>query len=199
VIRTFIAVELPRPLQQALLQVQQQLEEGLPRRTIRWTAPENLHLTLRFLDDTSQEQREQLAAGLAEIAHRQVSFELVLQGLGVFPNYNRLRIVWVGLSGGLAPLQEMADQVERLARQASFAAEEKPFSPHITLGRAARDVAPASLRQAGRILEEMARQPELGQEWGRFAVEEIVHMQSELHSGGSLYTPLQKFHFAGGV
>lgn len=193
--RTFVAIELPDALQTRLGALQETLQFHLPASSVRWTTPEKLHLTLRFLGETSNEQRQQLATGLLAIVRDQQDFPLVLEGLGCFPYWRRPRVVWVGMAGALSVLQQLQAQVEDLAQQSGFSPDTRDFSPHITIGRAARRSTSSNLRIAGEALQTFAQSSEMVQPLGRFTVEQLVHMQSQLSPTGSRYTPLRYFPF----
>jgi 2'-5' RNA ligase len=55
--------------------------------------------------------------------------------LGAFPRVNRARILWLGVSDGADRLVALAEKVEAASRRAGFAAESRPFKPHLTLSR----------------------------------------------------------------
>lgn len=200
--RTFIAILLPENLLARIDRLQRSAQDALAAaqagRAIRWTPPHNVHLTLRFLGETSPAQVQSIGAQLAELAQRGRPFDLQLRGLGCFPDYRQPRIVWVGLQGDLAALIEVQAQVERAAVAQGFAAEERSFQPHLTLGRARRDADRADLRQAGDALRSLARTGEDGllPAAAGLRVAEIVHMRSDLHPDGAEYTPIARFPFS---
>jgi 2'-5' RNA ligase len=200
--RTFIAILLPENLLAWIARLQGTAQDALAAaqagRAIRWTPPHNVHLTLRFLGETSPAQVQSIGAQLAELAQRGRPFDLQLRGLGCFPDYRQPRIIWAGLQGDLAALVQVQAQVERAAVAQGFAAEERSFQPHLTLGRARRDADRADLRQAGDVLHSLARPGEVGLSAAvtGLRVAEIVHMRSDLHPDGAEYTPIARFPFS---
>ena len=86
--RTFVAIEIPPDAKQRLRTEQRRLQELLARHNLplvlHWTNTDNLHLTLRFLGETEEEQRRQMQAGLAGIAAANGPFALSLSRLGCF-------------------------------------------------------------------------------------------------------------------
>src|SRR5215469_8673028 len=91
---------------------------------IGWTRRERLHLTLRFLgDEVPAEKLERLSPTLAEVAATSSSFNVDVRGTGVFPNFNRPRVIWVGL--GSEALMELAARVEKAAVSAGFASDQR--------------------------------------------------------------------------
>ncbi|MGL4649207.1 MAG: RNA 2',3'-cyclic phosphodiesterase, partial [Caldilineaceae bacterium] len=157
--RLFVAVELPVSAQSNLRVVQQRLDAHLRaaalQQTLRWTAPENIHLTLRFLGETSAAQRVSIEAGLARVAQEHAPHIVEIVGLGVFPSFRRPSVLWAGLRGtpqAMAVLMAMQAACEQVAREAAFPAEDRPFSPHLTLARFRREAPAAALGQAGALL-----------------------------------------------
>jgi len=189
--RTFIAIELPANVQKQVYPVQLQLQARLQdlqiARCIRWTPVTQIHLTLRFLGETNSIQQESLARQLKQVTLRQAAFSLALGGIGCFPDFRKPSVVWLGVGGELERLQQLQAQIERLAQTAGFVAEKRPFSPHLTLGRAQRDTSPVELRRAGEALKNFQS------EIDPFLVTQIVHMQSELRPEGARHTPVMHY------
>lgn len=186
--RAFVAISLPTSVQETVATLQQQLNQLLQTPTVwRWTPPENLHVTLRFLGETDERQAGELAQALAAlvIAHRR--FALMLRGLGVFPHQRAPRVLWAGLQGDLPGLTRLQLDVEQLAQTAGFAAESRRFSPHLTLARPLRNAAPARLAQDGQTVARLATQVIPA---ATFTVSELLLMQSELHREGARYTTM---------
>ncbi|MCP3996460.1 MAG: RNA 2',3'-cyclic phosphodiesterase [bacterium] len=106
-------------------------ERKLPGKLVH---PENWHITLRFLGDTSTMQADAIRAHLDQ--HLMVErFRLRLSGLGGFPRERKASVLWMGLAGDLEPLNTLADECETAAVRAGLEPEGRPFHPHITLSR----------------------------------------------------------------
>jgi len=104
-------------------------------RSVAWTVPENLHITLKFLGPIELTQRALVATALARLASSVPSFDITLRGLGAFPSLTRPRVIWGGVDdAGAHALITLADSVERALTPLGFSAEER-FVPHVTLGR----------------------------------------------------------------
>ena len=104
------------------------------RSGIRWARPSNLHLTLRFLGDRVEHGLlVQIDKSLRQIASQTSPFVLNARGTGAFPNQDRPRVIWIGLVN--EQLMRLARQVEDAAVEAGFAAEARPYTPHLTIGR----------------------------------------------------------------
>lgn len=204
--RTFIAISMPATVQGAIQQRQQQLEAALTtahlNRTVRWTPPAAIHLTLRFLGETTEPQRRDLQSRLLHIAANQRPFSLALGELGCFPNLRAPAIVWLGLRSAVEPLKQLQQQVELAAQGVGFPAERKPFRPHLTIGRMGRQVASPQVRAIGQLFSQYfataAADPSARTDAGRveFVVDHIDHIQSQLQPAGPVYTSLDLFNFA---
>ena len=199
--RAFIAIELSPAARAGLATVQKRLRGHLApagaERYLRWTSPDSVHLTLRFLGETSTEQRARLEADLRRITLTAPCFALQLGGIGCFPNLRRPAVIWAGVRGDLAALLRVQRPIEEAARLAGFAAEGRPFSPHLTLARLREATSSPDRAQVGSAVQtEMSAAWLAG--WGvDLIVNEIVLMQSELRPGGTLYTPLARFPLTG--
>lgn len=153
-------------------------------RGVAWVAPTNLHLTLKFLGAVPETRIDSVAAALAEASLDVQPFEARIRGLGVFPSVGRPRIVWADVTDGAPQMTGLARRVDVALATLGFVPEERPFSPHVTLGR---------VRQLGRnpafatALERAA-----AREFGRIRVASASLMRSELGPRGALYTELVK-------
>lgn len=188
--RTFVAIEIPHDVKQQLSSLQDRLQELPALRAqpslLRWTDTEKMHLTLRFLGETEEPQRHQIQNGLAGIAKRHAPFTLTPARLGAFRSWSNLRIMWVGIEGESDSLQEVQADVETLTRQVGFSPEQKRFSPHITLARAARNAPRPALRTASEQLRQAAADKD-SQSWTDWRVSELHFIRSVLGPGGALY------------
>jgi 2'-5' RNA ligase len=203
-LRTFIAIDLPAPILRALATTQEQLQSYLRAQqgdaVLRWSPTKNLHLTLRFLGDTTPHQRQQVTTRLQAMAAASAPFTLDVdvsgRGLGAFPNLRQPRVVWSGVGGDLKKLGKVQAQTETIAQAVGFVSEEKSYSPHLTLARAAREADRRALAQVGQAIGNYAQSvttPEIMS----FEVDRLVFYQSELGAGGSRYTALAVLPFAG--
>jgi 2'-5' RNA ligase len=145
-------------------------------------APENFHVTLKFLGGVDGDRIGALVEALRGAADGQRGFAMEIAGLGAFPSLTRPRVLWVGVGAGLEPLSELAARVERVLAPQGFPPEERGFSPHVTLARVR---APRRAPALARALEAGA-----GRRFGRVAVEAIALMRSDLSPRGARYHAL---------
>jgi 2'-5' RNA ligase len=174
-VRAFIAINLPAAERARLHAAAGPLRDaGL---SVRWVAPESLHLTLAFLGNIDDRKAEQVEHVLVNTASHHARFDMVLQGIGAFPSVRRARVWWAGIADEPRLLALQAD-VERGLEIIGFRPEARAWSPHITLGRATGGgVRGRSPDDIIRAFEHDARVP----------VESIDLMQSHLSPRGARY------------
>lgn len=193
--RTFIAIELPGGVKQRVIERQRRLQRLLDEQGIggafRWTPPDNLHLTLRFLGETGDAQRRQIETALANIAAQSTVFQLAVQATGAFPNLRKPNILWLDFGGDLNVLLPLQGRIELTAQQAGFAAENRAFTPHLTIARAQKNAAPAMLARAGEALRTVTGTPSPAD--APFTVDTFHLIHSDLRPAGPIYTPLASF------
>jgi 2'-5' RNA ligase len=184
-IRSFVAIELPDDVRAALANLQRDLKAQAPPKAVRWARPESIHLTLQFLGDVAPNQVEAIADALRGVCADRTPFTFQLREVGVFPNPNQPRVVWAGiaeLSGALAALQK---QVSQALAALGFEPEKRGFTPHLTLGRAAREARRQELAELGDLITRF----DVGVV-GQVFVDHITLMKSDLKPSGAVYTPL---------
>lgn len=131
--RAFIAIPFPDEARASLTSLQDQLKPC--GADVAWVKPENIHLTLKFLGDVTDEQKDAMTAELQRIAAQTPAFMMELGEVGVFPSAEAPRVVWVGLKQGTEQVTALAGQLEQAARKLGLRVEERAFSAHATLGR----------------------------------------------------------------
>lgn len=191
IVRSFVCIELPGDIKRDVSGFISQIR-GLDM-GVKWVEEHNLHITLRFLGEEPITKVEKMKNSLVKAipALRLSPFKLSLKGIGVFPDWNRPRVIWVGLEGeGLSKLRLLRDTIEAEARRLDFVKDDKSFSPHITLGRA----------KTGRISSELKAYLEGRSDlsFGEFLVRDLILMRSQLFPSGPIYTPLATFVLEGG-
>lgn len=131
--RAFVAVNVPADVQRALGALQRDLAAS--GADVTWVRPEQVHLTLKFLDDISNEQRQGLEALLARLAASEPSFRIALETVGAFPSVDAPQVLWVGVGEGREPLTRLAEGLEQGSAAWQVRREPRPFTAHATIGR----------------------------------------------------------------
>ncbi len=179
-IRAFIAVDLDDPVIEKICNVVEILKSRITE--IRWLRKENLHLTLKFLGNIAESQVEPIAAALRHPLGLFSPCTISAKGLGVFPDFRRPKILWVGLTGD--QLVQLAAEIESALMPLGFTPENRAFTPHLTIGRWREGSRPAkNLRQEIDSLNDF--------EFGACAVRQIVLFQSVLKPEGASYSELR--------
>ncbi len=179
-IRTFIAISLPESVLQAMGQAQKTL--GTLGHGVRWVRKEGIHLTLKFLGDVDRDDVEKIQMAMERAAEGSSPFVLAGEGMGVFPDPRRPRVIWTGLSGDLEVLFALQAHLESQLKGLGFPKEKRPFKGHLTLGRVKGRLDTTRLREA---LEGLRRF-----QTDAFTVRSVVLFQSTLRPQGAVYTKL---------
>ncbi len=182
-LRLFVAIELPPAVREALRSAQAGLKEA--RIPVRWVAPEGAHLTLKFLGPTRPEQVPAISAALVDAVRAHRPLELETAELGCFPHVRAPRVVWLGLAGAVQALGALRDDVERLIAPLGFPTEQRPFSPHLTLGRTSKDATRQEAARIGQRITATHAPPVI-----HWRVGSISLMRSDLGPAGARYTRL---------
>ncbi len=184
VIRSFIAIDLPANIQKMLDDISADLRNRRPSSAIRWVPAKNIHLTLKFLGEVSSNNLEILTKILQAEVSRHRCFQIKVGGLGAFPAMRRPRVIWIGVD---APndLLSLQRSIEAETLRLGYAAEERPFSAHLTLGRVSHNASPEEVRQIGDVLNDYHVAY-----LGSVLVDRVRMFRSDLEPGGAVYTPL---------
>jgi 2'-5' RNA ligase len=183
--RAFIAIELDHTVLKALDRVQGELKREVPPGVVRWVKSSGIHLTLKFLGDVPAGQIQDLDAGLQCACGSFGPFTLAIAGLGCYPNPGRPRVVWVGVEDPGCVVGKLQQSVEREIAPLGYSTEARPFSPHLTLGRAQRNAPKSELRSLGDVVVSH-RVGQLAQ----MEVSAVSLIRSDLRPSGAVYTPL---------
>ena len=134
--RAFIAIEIPEGVREGLARAQDRLKGvGVDA---SWPRSESIHLTLKFLGETSDQRVPQIMQALALELGGTERFRLSPEGVGTFPNPASARVVWVGITGDVGRLVALQAAVERAMVGMGLERDDRPYAPHLTLGRIKR-------------------------------------------------------------
>lgn len=147
---------------------------------VAWVAPDNVHLTLKFLGGVEAGRLDAVAASLTTALAGVPAFDLTVHGLGAFPSRMRARVVWAGVGEGAPAAGAIAARVDAALAGLGFAPELRAFAAHVTLGRVREP------RANPRLADALDR----GRLFGRQRVRHVSLMRSDLSSRGARHTEL---------
>jgi 2'-5' RNA ligase len=188
--RLFVAVELPGPALQALAQLQHELQQHVAR-GLRWTRPEGIHLTLKFLGETPSERVSAITESLAASVKGVGAHELSLGAIGTFGSRGAPRVLWVDLDGDTETLETLQRRADRALDAIGFPTEKRPFAAHLTLARVREE----SAREVAEPLAVAVRSVSVPQ--ATITVREVSLMLSKLGPGGAQYTRVESWQLGG--
>ncbi len=187
-LRTFIAVEIDRPIRERALALQETLARSGAE--VKWVEPGNLHLTLLFLGEVVDRVVPDVCRVVASVAASIEPFEMSIESAGCFPNPRRPKTLWVGVGQGLQEMVALHDALEPpLLDLGCYRREERQFTPHLTLGRVKSD------RPLDDLAAALARQA--GWKGGRMLVREALVLSSVLRPVGPEYSVLSRARLGG--
>ena len=183
--RLFVALFPPAHIAASLQTAAAGLGKGLPARAIRWTRPEQIHLTLHFLGAVATARIPEIESALAAACDGRRLCRVHVAGLGCFPNPRRPRILWAGLASDLRPVESLQKAVESGLLARGFTGEDRPFHPHLTIGRV------SELNAAGRTQLADVLAAEQDRDFGEWEPGRMDLMQSVLTPQGAAYSALK--------
>jgi 2'-5' RNA ligase len=187
-LRLFVALQIPDSIRNDYAELIDDLRrfdaKASPKKP-KWVRPENLHVTLKFIGHIDPAKLDSIRAPLTSIRSPQ-EVRLHLRNIGFFPNAERPRVIWGGMdtSENLAPLAHAVDQ--QIAAM-GFPAEDRAFTPHLTLARLDPPGISPELRA---VIEKHATR-----DFGVLHTSEFHLIESKLKPSGAEYTTLQSFSF----
>ena len=132
-IRSFLAFELPAIIENNILEILTDLREA--RLNIRWIKPVNIHLTVLFMGNIKSEWVMEIENEVDDMINNFEPFDISINGLGVFPNFRRPSVFWVGLDGDIERMGLLRDELQIRLSKFGIKEEKRTFKPHLTIGR----------------------------------------------------------------
>jgi len=151
---------------------------------IKWVAPVNLHVTLKFLGWTRGDTIGAVRDAVSEASRQTPRFTIKVQRLGAFASVDKANVLWAGVEEQSGALAALAKRIDERCATLGFAAEKRSFHPHVTLGRL-RETRP--LREVVLPLSE--------QMFGDTRVDSMTLFESETKSSGSVYREVARIDF----
>jgi 2'-5' RNA ligase len=188
--RLFVAVEFNADVRSAAARVIDEMrgrtERLAPRTRVTWVAPERMHLTLQFIGEADEARTSAIEAAL-ESSFDLDPFDVRLAGTGAFPDVGRPRVIWAGITAGGGSLIQLAELVSARLVRARVSPDDRPFRPHLTLGR----VREAAGLRAGWLLDGLDTVP-----FGVVRIRETVLFESRQSARGPDYVARRRTRLA---
>jgi len=183
--RLFIAVDPEPAMQETIFRLISTIKREYPIKGVRYTVPQNLHLTLLFLGDTDEKLIPKICDKLNRICNSMPEFDLAFANLGAFPSRHNPRILWLGVNEP-EPVTALAKSI---ISGLHFVAEpdKSRFFPHLTLGRVAGNARKVPGEGFSRLF---AKQGNIN--LGSTRIREVLLYQSTLRPEGPVYTVLSR-------
>jgi len=185
--RLFVAVHLPDEMKEELYASFSGAVKGRVR-GLRFVAPANVHVTLKFLGETDEGLMPSIEEKLKTVADEHRPFTMKVNGAGAFPDVKRPRVVWAGVREGREKLAELAKAVENVLEPLGFEPERRPFRGHVTVARVKN---PAAAKAVGEIVATNE-----GRDFGSFEITGFSLVKSELKPNGAVYSDVREFDLA---
>ncbi len=182
-LRTFIAVDVDAFTRDRLVGLQERLaNDGADA---RWVGRDNLHVTLLFLGEIDSREVPAVCRIVADVSATHPAFGMTLAGAGAFPTPRRPRTLIVHVTDGERELIALHDALEApLLDHGCYRRENRPFKPHLTIGRVRGRADDARLTAAIRKFEAW--------QGGETRVQEVLVFSSQLRPDGPEYTILSR-------
>jgi len=180
--RIFIAIKIEPD--STFLRIHSSLKAILGNEKINWVDPANIHLTLAFLGDTEEDRIKVAAIMLKQHCSGFGEFDFNLCGTGVFKDFNDPRVIWIGVAES-EKLAELYGRIKTGLEDTGFKTDNRPFRPHITIGRI------KFLRDPGVLRTAIEKYKDSGIQ--KVNVTEVILYESILKPAGPVYKPIGIF------
>jgi len=167
-----------------IARAQGQLRRHSPPGAVRWSPPEQFHVTLKFLGDVPAAQVEALKQAVSKVCNGFPAMQLAAHGIGFFPGTQKPRVIWAGVEDARGHLGELHRQMDEAMQPFAPAEQPKRFAGHVTLGR----FKPGFRAAIPKLLERAARLR--SRHFGDWRADAVDIVRSELTSAGVLHLPL---------
>ncbi len=186
--RLFVSIDLPDDLAQAIADLQSEFSAASG---LRFTDPGQTHVTLKFLGEVPTERLPELESALeTAVADSGIDpFETEYGGLGVFPSFGHISVLWLGVRAGSSKMSRLHEAIERETVELGFDPADHAFTPHATIAR---------MDHAGgkELVQNLVR--ERDPTVARTTVTDVTLKKSELGPEGPVYSTVASFPLAGG-
>lgn len=179
-LRLFVAIDTPPQIKRLVAAVRDRLQGS--GADARWEPDDKLHCTIRFLGDTDPRDVDRIISSVQQIAGETPCFTVRYRTVGCFPSIRDPHVVWIGIDPADDSLRTLQRRVEETVVSIGFTREDRPFHPHLTLGRVKSR---KNIRNLLTVLETVTFESE------PVILGELEIIKSELKPAGSVYTILK--------
>lgn len=178
-IRAFIAIDIP--VSQKVTEIINELKKTQINAKIVET--ENMHLTLKFLGDTDENLIDDIEKIIEDTIKDIMPFEIILKNIGVFPNQNYIKVMWIGVEN-IEVLKNIAETLDLKLCKHGFEKEKRSFSVHLTIARI------KSAKNKEKIIQLINKYQDF--EFQKIKVNKIILKKSILTPNGPIYSNLKE-------
>jgi len=177
--RCFISIELSDGIRRSMADLIAELRKA--GSDVTWVPVEKVHLTLKFLGNTDDSLIPEIKERISKKLSHYNTFYIKIGGVGCFPSEKRPRVLWVGMENS-DDLRNIQKDLDTEVAGLGYAPEDRPFSPHLTIGR---------VRSQKGIAEMLSRFAKFRTaDFGIVEVKSINIMKSELKPAGAEHTSI---------
>ena len=182
--RTFLAI--PIPVGTEFPALTQRLQRNLEheRRNINWCKPDQIHLTLKFVGDTPDQDIPKIIEACQKVAQRHHPFAMDFNRTGFFGSNHSPRVLWLGMKDEPKALYELEEDVLNAFDSLGYLRDRQNFVPHLTVCRIKQLVDKPFFQQICQGIEQKT--------YLHADVKEIVYLQSFLQPTGAFYKTLRR-------
>lgn len=184
-VRVFVGSFTTKRIQEQVELIKEKAERHIKG---KWVEPQNYHITYQFIGEVEESKLLDIVKALQEVVQKQKPVKVKYRSLGVFPDVERARVLWIGVAEGHNQLKNLARDVINATRRVGIKTDGKPFYPHVTVCRIKE--------YDKRWLKNFLRQHQ-NTFFGEDTIESIALVKSSLTSVGPIYTVLEEFYFHG--
>lgn len=149
---------------------------------VKLVEPEYIHITLKFLGDTNESLIDKIEEIMKNSVNDMDSFEIKLKNVGVFPNQNYIKVLWIGIENK-DKIEIISQKIDKDLSELGFKKEKRGFSAHLTVGRV------RSAKNKDNLLQIIEKYKDI--EFLNFKVDSIKLKKSELTPKGPIYSTLK--------
>lgn len=181
-VRSFLAIEIESNLKPLITNLIKEFKKT--DTNIKYVSTENIHLTLKFFGDVSEDMLKRIEIATNKVIKNFKQFNIRLEGLGTFPNSNHIKVIWVGINES-SDLELLKQKLDTEFNKLGFK-KEKNYISHLTIGRMKN---PKNKKQVQKVLKENNEVF-----IGEMKVKNLHLKKSSLTSKGPIYEDLKVFN-----